>query len=353
MGRQHEPTTRQHDGPAPASARPAPAFCAPGRGTALGNPPWRPPPRHFHTTPRRHSTRQRDNTATRRHADATGRGHAGRTTYTRARPRRDAPTGPTASHQPSGAPMAGPLFPPPSPAPLPNPARGVNFALACLPTTGARTARHPFAVSSRTSRQGAASTRPSLAATGGVLRRQTRAGRTTHTHKHIYERDETDQQAQWGDHPSLLARSLLPPSPLSPPAPALLASHSRIAFSPMCHVSPDMSPQQQQPRKRVASAGAGAGGRAAGDEQLSIQFGQQPAVPCLACKKCDHNHLTHDCPFFDGEDREEDSALRKASLESSADGGGKDVSGCPIQPALICPISSHPLAAVAATCRCM
>ena len=121
MGRQHEPTTRQHDGPAPASARPAPAFCAPGRGTALGNPPWRPPPRHFHTTPRRHSTRQRDNTATRRHADATGRGHAGRTTYTRARPRRDAPTGPTASHQPSGAPMTGPLFPPPSPAPLPNP----------------------------------------------------------------------------------------------------------------------------------------------------------------------------------------------------------------------------------------
>ena len=203
MGRQHEPTTRQHDGPAPASARPAPAFCAPGRGTALGNPPWRPPPRHFHTTPRRHSTRQRDNTATRRHADATGRGHAGRTTYTRARPRRDAPTGPTASHQPSGAPMTGPLFPPPSPAPLPNPARGVNFALACLPTTGARTARHPFAVSSRTSRQGAASTRPSLAATGGVLRRQTRAGRTTHTHKHIYERDETDQQAQWGDHPSI------------------------------------------------------------------------------------------------------------------------------------------------------
>ena len=107
------------------------------------------------------------------------------------------------------------------------------------------------------------------------------------------------------------------------------------------------------PRKRVASAGAGAGGRAAGDEQHFIQFGQQPAVPCLACKKCDHNHLTHDCPFFNGEDREEDSALRKASLESSADGGGKDVSGCPIQPALICPISSHPLAAVAATCRCM
>jgi hypothetical protein len=197
--RRHDNTTAQR--PLLRARRPLSARPAEGRpsGIPLGD------RRRATSTrrPRRHSTRQRDNTATRRHADATGRGHAGRTTYTRARPRRDAPTGPTASHQPSGAPMTGPLFPPPSPAPLPNPARGVNFALACLPTTGARTARHPFAVSSRTSRQGAASTRPSLAATGGVLRRQTRAGRTTHTHKHIYERDETDQQAQWGDHPSI------------------------------------------------------------------------------------------------------------------------------------------------------
>ena len=227
MGRQHEPTTRQHDGPAPASARPAPAFCAPGRGTALGNPPWRPPPRHFHTTPRRHSTRQRDNTATRRHADATGRGHAGRTTYTRARPRRDAPTGPTASHQPSGAPMAGPLFPPPSPAPLPNPARGVNFALACLPTTGARTARHPFAVSSRTSRQGAASTRPSLAATGGVLRRQTRAGRTTHTQTHLRTRR---------DGPTgTMGRSSITPRPLAPPSLSPLSASARSLGVTLTH----------------------------------------------------------------------------------------------------------------------
>ena len=77
MGRQHEPTTRQHDGPAPASARPAPAFCAPGRGTALGNPPWRPPPRHFHTTPTTPldtTTRQHGNTTTRRRDGARARG---------------------------------------------------------------------------------------------------------------------------------------------------------------------------------------------------------------------------------------------------------------------------------------